>query len=171
MSATTERRTRSGEFISYLFRLCNQDKGSAARLRRAANPATEYQSWEVLGSFGIRLDNDVERRVHALIAAGLANSRAEKNGTLTLGRAIALSFPEGNASDQARARLRRLLACDSAQEACLILRPLLTLVQSRVPSALDYERLLNDLLWFSDKTKARWAQQFYTREAREENGL
>lgn len=120
MSTITERRTRSGEFISYLFRLCQQDKGAAARLRRAANPATEYQSWEVLGGFGIKLDNDTERRVHALIASALANSRAEKNGSLKLGKAIFDSYPKDNDSKQAKARLLRLLACDSAQEACLI---------------------------------------------------
>lgn len=168
MSVTMERAERNKKFISYLFEQCQKDKGFAARLRRASNPATEYQSWEILGRFGIDLENGYERRVFALVAAALANSRAEQNGVLTLGRAIALSFPDGNKSDQAATRLRRLLACDSSSEVCSVLRTLMTLVQSRVSQTLDYEQLLNDLLWFSDRTKARWAQQFYARATLED---
>jgi CRISPR system Cascade subunit CasB len=62
--------------------------------------------------------------------------------------------------------LRRLLACDSVPDACRILRPLLSLIESRGISGLDYAGLLNDLLWFSHddsqtRIKARWAQKFY----------
>jgi len=163
MSVTMKRVERNKKFISYLFEQCQKDKGFAARLRRANKPTTEYQCWDALGRFGIDLENSYEREVFAFVAAALANSRAEQNGVLTLGRAIALSFPDGNKSDQAVARLRRLLACDSSSEVCSVLRPVLTLVQSRVSQTLDYEQLLNDLLWFSDRTKARWAQQFYAR--------
>ena len=38
---------------------------------------------------------------------------------------------EAKDSDQAKAKLRRLLACDSAEEACRILRPLFSLINSR----------------------------------------
>ena len=173
MSTLTEPQTRSGAFIHYLFEHCQHDKGFAARLRRASNPATEYQSWEILGRFGINLENDAERRVYGLVSAALANSRAQTNGSLKLGQAIALSFPDGSNSDQAKARLRRLLACESVEEVCRILRPLLSLIQSRVSQPLDYENLLNDLLFFNrggERVRARWAQQFYASEPKGEGG-
>lgn len=169
--SATDRRLRSSAFISYLISHCEKDKGFAARLRRADNPATEYQCWEALGRFGVNLEDDAERRVYALVAAALSRAKVDRNGQLTLGEAIARSFVDGNASDQANARLRRLLACDSTQELCLILRPLLGLIESRVSLTLDYERLLGELLRFSyarESVKTRWAQQFYSKNTDED---
>ena len=124
-----------------------------------------------MGAFGIDLENKHERQVYALVAAALANSRADQNGLLGLGKAIALSYPDDNEDKQAIARLRRLLACDSVSEVCLVLRPLLSLIQSRVTQPLDYEQLLSDLLWFGERTRARWAQQFFARTQPEDPSL
>ncbi len=162
----TQPQTHSESFVGHLFQRCIQDKGFAARLRRADNPATEFQSWDTLAAFGVNLDYAPERQPFALIAAAVARSQKPANGTLNLGKAIALCYDEGNQSDQAKARLRRLLACDQVEELCRILRPLLSLIQSRVSQPLDYVRLLNELRWFgrsAQQTKARWAQQFYGR--------
>ncbi|MFK3659853.1 type I-E CRISPR-associated protein Cse2/CasB [Scandinavium sp. NPDC088450] len=164
------RNTHHQPLIHYVFERCQQDKGFAARLRRANNPATEYQCWELLGRFGLDLEHETKRRAHALVVAAVATSRAEKNGTLTLGKAIAESFPEGSQSDQAKSRLNRLLACDTVAEVCQILRPLLSLIQSRVTVPLDYERLLSELTDFGynkDRIRARWAQQFYASNKQE----
>lgn len=82
------------------------------------------------------------------------------------GAAIAGCYPEGNQSEQAKARLRRLLACTSTSEACRILRPLLALMASRSVTP-DFAGLLNELQWFSgssrERIRARWAQEFYRR--------
>uniref|UniRef100_A0A3B0LU27 CRISPR-associated protein Cse2 n=1 Tax=Arsenophonus endosymbiont of Trialeurodes vaporariorum TaxID=235567 RepID=A0A3B0LU27_9GAMM len=86
------------------------------------------------------------------------------NGELKIGQAIACAFKEGNQSEQAKARLRLLLACEDTEETCRILRPLLSLIQSRVKQSLDYAALLEDLFWFHENAsskKARWVQQFY----------
>jgi len=171
MSARADHYDRNKKFINYLFERSQKDKGFAARLRRANNPATEYQCWEIMGAFGIDLENKHERQVYALVAAALANSCADQNGLLGLGKAIALSYPDGNEDKQAIARLRRLLACDSVSEVCLVLRPLLSLIQSRVTQPLDYEQLLSDLLWFGERTRARWAQQFFARTQPEDPSL
>ncbi|HDX8386041.1 MULTISPECIES: type I-E CRISPR-associated protein Cse2/CasB [Aeromonas] len=156
--------SREVDFVAYLCQRCQKDKGFAARLRRADNPTTEYQSWDTLAAFGINLECAEERQPFALIAAAVARSDQACNGALPLGQAIALAFSEGRESDQAKARLRRLLACDDTEEVCRILRPLLTLIRSRVKQPLDYAALLVDLRWFhrsADRAKARWAQQFY----------
>jgi len=93
----------------------------------------------------------------------VSRSTQAANSNVRIGHAIACSFDDGNQSDQAKARLRRLLACKDTEEACHILRPLLRLIQSRVTQPLDYVALLEDLRWFHADTvcrKARWAQQF-----------
>lgn len=160
----TQSTNRSIAFVDYLFQRCQQDKGFAARMRRSDNPATEYQCWETLAAFNVKLEYANARLPFALIAAAVARSNQTENGVLRIGKAIACIFKEGNQSEQAKARLRRLLACEDTKEACRILRPLLRLMQSHVTRPLDYAALLEDLCEFhknSSGKKACWAQQFY----------
>ncbi|KAF0808017.1 crispr-associated Cse2 family protein [Alcanivorax xiamenensis] len=166
-SPATSGREQSWEqrFVETVIERCQNDKGLAARLRRADSPATEYQSWELLGWFGVDLEKDYERLPFVTIAAAIAKSKSERNGSLRLGQAIASCYKEGNKDDQAKARLRRLLACNDLAEVCRILRPVLTLVDSRVGQPLDYVRLLRQLRFFGfesgQRTKTQWAQEFY----------
>lgn len=157
-------------FVDYIIKRCQADNGLRAALKRADNPATEYQCWEVLAGFNINLEHDNQRIPYATIAAAIARTKAEKNGTIKIGQAIARCYEDGNASDQAKAKLRRLLACDSVPEVCRILRPLFSLIEAKGNIVLDYAALLNDLLWFShdesqNRIKARWAQDFYGKPA------
>ena len=163
---TVPPRGKSLSFVDYIINRSKADNGLRAALKRADNPATEYQSWEVLAGFHINLEYENQRLPYAAIAAAVARSKVEKNGTVKIGQAIARCYEDGNASDQAKARLRRLLACDSVPEACRILRPLFGLIEAKGNIALDYAGLLKDLLWFNHdesqiRIKARWAQDFY----------
>lgn len=167
---TDSPRSKRLAFVDYIINRCQADNGLRAALKRADNPATEYQSWEVLAAFQINLEHENQRLPYATIAAAIARTKAEKNGTVKIGQAIARCYKDGNASDQAKAKLRRLLACDSVPEACRILRPLFSLIESRGNIVLDYASLLDDLLWFSHddsqlRIKARWAQDFYGKPA------
>jgi CRISPR system Cascade subunit CasB len=156
--------SRDQRFVEAILQRCAKDKGQAARLRRADNPATEYQSWEVLGALGIDLERDYQRLPFVTVAAAIAKSKATTNGKLSLGRAIAGCYEDGRESSQAKARLRRLLACDELAEACRILRPILTLIDSKTGQPLDFVRLLRQLRNFPFHTqsiKAQWAQEFY----------
>lgn len=159
-------RSKSLAFVDYIINRCQADNGLRAALKRADNPATAYQSWEVLAGFHINLEYENQRLPYATIGAAIARTKAVRNGTAKIGQAIARCYEDGNASDQAKAKLRRLLACDSVAEACRILRPLFSLIEAKGNSALDYARLLDDLLWFDHDDsqtpiKARWAQGFY----------
>lgn len=167
--------SREASFAAFLINRCQGDKGLAARLRRADNPATEYQSWETLANW-VDLENEVQRLPYSTVAAAIARSNTTANGSLTLGRAIAACFDDGNQDDQAKARLRRLLACDELPELCRLLRPVLTLVESRVGQSFDYARLLKQLNDFGraaasgndqwlQRIKAQWAQEFYGHKA------
>lgn|SRR5690554_3083590 len=162
---------REASFVARVIKRCGEDKGLAARLRRADNPATEYQSWEFLADCGIKLDYAAERLPFATVAAYIAKAKLQANGSQSLGRAIAACFEDGSQSDQAKARLRRLLACDEPGELCRILRPLLTLIDSR-GQTLDCTCLLKQLRQFASAAhkgddlwlqniKAQWAQEFY----------
>ena len=156
--------TREERFVAAIIRHCQQNKGTAARLRRADNPATEYQSWEFLAAFGIDLENDRERLPFLTVAATIARQKAEHNGQAPLGRALALCYDDKQNSDQGKAKLRRLLACQDLTEVVRHLRPTLALIQSKKTPPLDYQRLLKQLRQFSfepQRIKAQWAQEFY----------
>jgi len=164
-SITGYEMTREQRFVEAVIKKCQEDKGTSARLKRADNPALEYQSWDLLGSFGINLEKEYERLPYVTVAASIAKSKANKNGTLRLGQAIARCYGDGNRDNQAKARLRRLLACTDLPEVCRILRPILTLIDSRVGQPIDFERLLKQLRHFhfdsGARVKAQWAQEFY----------
>ena len=152
-------------FVCSVIQRCQVDKGLAARLRRADNLATEYQSWDLLASLGVDLEKDYQRLPFATVAASIAKAKTERNGALTLGRAIASCYEEGRDSSQAKTRLRRLLACDDLPELCRILRPLFSLIDSKAGRPLDFIRLLKQLRRFpfnNHQVKAQWAQDFYS---------
>ena len=159
-----KKKSNEQRFVEAVIERCQKDKGMAARLRRADNPATEYQSWELLGSMnylGVDLEKDYKRLPYVTVAAVIARSKAEHNGKLTLGKAILACYENDRESDQAKTRLRRLLACDELSEVCRLLRPVLTLIDSKVSQPLDYIRLLKQLKFFGTRTKTQWAQEFY----------
>ena len=160
--------SRDQRFVEAILQRCAKDKGLAARLRRADNPATEYQSCEVLGALGIDLERDYQRLPYVTVAAAIATPKAAANGKLALGRAIASCYDDGRENSQAKARLRRLLACDELAEACRILRPILALIDSKVGQPIDFVRLLGQLRNFPyhpQSIKAQWAQEFYGQAA------
>ena len=167
-------KSRDQRFVETVIERCQNDKGLAARLRRADNPATEYQCWELLGWFGVDLEKEYERQPFVTVAAAVAKSKSERNGTLALGKALAACYDDGRESSQAKARLRRLLACHELPEVCRILRPILTLVDSKVGQPLDYVRLLRQLRFFGfesgQRTKTQWAQEFYGQPVDAEKG-
>jgi CRISPR system Cascade subunit CasB len=177
MDAATEKpkSTREERFVTSVIKRCQEDKGLAARLRRGDNPATEYQSWELLASLGVDLEKDYERLPFVTLAAAIAKTKAEHNGRLSLGRAIAACYEDGRDSNQAKARLRRLLACEDTPEACRILRSLFSLIDSKANQPLDFVRLLKQLRRFSfddarTQIKAQWAQEFYGQPAQSQVG-
>lgn len=151
-------------FVNGVITQCQANKGLAARLRRADNPATEYQSWEFLASYGIDLENERRRLPFITVAAAIAKAKLEHPGSQTLGQALAACYENGRDSDPAKARLRRLLACEDLPEVCRILRPLFSLVTSKSTQPLDYTRILKQLRRFpfnGTQVKAQWAQEFY----------
>lgn len=157
-------KTKGKAFVEYIIKRLPTDNAFGARLRRADNRATEYQSWEYLVKW-CDIEKPWERLPFALVAAALAKAKPKTIGHIGIGKGISHCYDDRQNSDAAKAKLRRLLACNSTEEAVLVLRPLLSLVQSKGVS-LDYGKLLDELQWFGthgEKQKLRWANDFYGR--------
>lgn len=184
-----ENKTKSKEefFVeTVLEKLKGPDTSFGAALRRADNPDTEHHCWEFLCQGRGRKQDpwcDItkkwECKPYVLIGAALAKAKPDKDGDLGIGKAIARCYSdEGMANDNkyraAKAKLHRLLACRTAEEACDILRPLLGLINSR-QIHLNYAGLLKDLLsplkysneYFNEYIKAKWAKDFYYKKEEE----
>lgn len=164
LNQSREQDYREMRFVTAVIERTSKDKGLAASLRRADNPGTEYQSWEFLASMGVDLEREHQRLAFAMIAAAIAKAKVDCNGQIRLGAAIAKCYEDGADSTQAKARLRRLLACDDCLEVCRVLRPVFSLISSKVKQPIDYARILKQLIRFhfsSGEVKAQWAQEFY----------
>ncbi|KGQ70068.1 hypothetical protein OA57_08380 [Chelonobacter oris] len=161
-------KVKTDGFIQYIIQNCAKDKGFAALVKRADNPNTEYYSWEILARF-IDLTDDYKRLPYAYIAAAIADGKIQQNGTQSIGRILAKCYDgtngAGNQEEQAKLRLRRLLACQNSVEASNVLRGLLSLIRAKnLADQLDYAELLKNLIYFNDSVKARWATAFYRSE-------
>jgi len=164
-----KKNSRGAAFVAFVLKRLAQDNAFGAALRRADNPATEYQSWEYLASW-CDLDNTYERTCFATAAAGLGRAKQSIGTPYSIGSAIARSYKDGNQDDSAKRKLRRLLACDTSAEACQWVRPLLRLAESR-GVRINYGRLLDDLLYFGTKVKERWAMDFYGRKEEKDDSI
>lgn len=152
---------------------CKEDNAFLAAFKRADNPATEYQCWEYLAWLGIDLEKSRLRLPYVTVLSAAARAKPDKDGYLDIGSAIARCYDDGNANDQAKAKLRRLLACNSLEEICSVIRPLFSLISSKgVP--VFYGNVLNDLVWFDNdplRTKTRWAQGFFGKPRSDEEAI
>jgi CRISPR system Cascade subunit CasB len=167
--------TKEAYFVNSVF-LAKANNGLKAKLKRADIPSMAYQSWEFLLSHRINLEYEDERQSAALIAAAIAKSDAAGNGTLSLGQALADAFKgdTNNVEEDSPAsqRLRRLIACSSVEELLQVLRPILQLIDGRLPgNHLDYSRLLRQLWNFhwenqQERIKIEWTREFYGRKGK-----
>ncbi len=153
--------SREEKFVATVLTKCAIDNGYAARLRRASNPDTEYQSYDILAKFQVNLEKDYERLPFALIGASLASLQSLQDGKASLGKALKSCFDDG---EQGELRLRRILACQSQEELCRILRPMLAFMANKATSPLCHSRLLKEMLRFTfhaQRIKLSWAQDYY----------
>ena len=71
------RTSREERFVKEVLQQIHGDKGLSARLRRADNPDTEYQSWELLARYGINLEWESQRLPYTTIVAALARTKED----------------------------------------------------------------------------------------------
>lgn len=158
-----KKESKQQRYVNSIIERMKKDTAMTAALKRADNPATEYRAWEYFSNYNVNIENAKERIPYATISASLARAKITIDGTLSIGTALAFSGKEGNQDDQSKTKLRRLLACDTIEEVCKVLRPILSLLVSRNIN-ISYGILLNEICWFEhdpQKTKAKWAQSFF----------
>jgi len=161
------KQSRGTNFVAYILSRMEESSAVGAALRKADNPSTEYQSWEYLANW-CDLSNSNERACFATIASGVARAKKNNSEVTSIGRTIAYCYPDGNQDESAKRKLRRLLACDNAVEACQWCRPIIRLAESRGVS-MNFGKLLDDLLYFGSRAKERWAMDFYSKAKEEKN--
>src|SRR3954454_17967514 len=86
---TDSPRGKSLAFVDYIINRCQADNGLRAALKRADNPATEYQSWEVLAGFHLNLEYENQRLPHAATFVAIARPSLDKSLRRKLGQVFA----------------------------------------------------------------------------------
>jgi CRISPR system Cascade subunit CasB len=130
------------------------DRGAMAQLRCALSPARRNRAWPLLGELDAIGDTVVET------IAGLYATHPEETQTGAIGSLCRqLSAEHGTFEG----RFRRLLSCSTREEVCEHLRPIVTTAKSK-GRAVNYWQLFVDLQYWGDKTRVRWAREFWGRE-------
>ena len=157
--------TRTERFVESVISRIKKDNGFRAAMTRADHESTAPQAWRFLLDLGnVDLGNEPERLAFALIGAAIARERTESNGKQSLGQALYYCKADPKEEDSSiERRLRRILACEDRLELITVLRQTIWFMQRSEKVSLDYERLLSDVLYFSERTKVRWAQDYYGR--------
>jgi CRISPR system Cascade subunit CasB len=162
---------KNKQFVEYVIRMVKSGsgKGFAAKLKKADNDSTEYQSWEILARW-VDLRFEKDRRSYGFIGASIARTKPESDGKLSLGEALYAVYKlRGNSTEPehspSAARLKRLLSCRDALELLGVLRSTMRLIETN-GIAISYTKLLNAILWFDtdrgrERVRAKWAQDFF----------
>lgn len=166
------KKTNEEKIINHFFESVHSKTGTAMRavFKKAHNPDTEYQCWEYLAKYRVNIESSKERLPYITVFSSIANSDKSTDGSLGFGKALMVAYDSDRESEPARARLRRVLACDSTVEVCTILRSILRFITGK-GIGISYASLLKDLKNFDivpEKVKAKWAQQFYEIKQKED---
>ena len=165
---------KSVNFVTYVVNQINDDrgKGFGAKLRKADNENTEYQSWEILSNW-VNLEWEINRKAYGMVSASLARMKPKMNGSVSLGEALRRVHLKNKGSEDlekssSALRLRRILSCKETEELIEILKPVVRYLESN-DILLDYARLLDEILWFNhdtsrERTRARWARDFFKKK-------
>ena len=139
-----------------------EDRGYVAELRRGLSADTDHRAWKHIAPW-CDLTNDRQRHICTTVMAGYASHQDHKtagNMGETL-RQIATGGQGQGGLESFEARLRRILTCRSAQEACVLVAPLIRAAANKgVP--IDFVQLYTDLTFWGDRVKVRWASSYWS---------
>lgn len=150
-------------FVGHVIAKIKVDLGYRAVMSHADNPNQESLAWEHLIAY-CDIGKEDERKAYALVGAAIARNRPQHDGNLSIGSAFRYLVPNSDkkAEDREMTRLRRLLSCDSREELIQVVRPVLSYLSSR-GTPICYRKLLQDIRYWGENTKIRWAQDFFYR--------
>ena len=153
-----------GPFFDYLKRYAS-DRGALANLRGALSEARRANAWPLLGGFqhGAAIGKSAFEKVAGLWASDPDTSPTNGNFGATLARLKT----DHNSFE---GRFKRLLTCDKEEIVDRVV-PVVRAAQAK-GVAVNYPRLLSDLLCWNDKVQVEWARAFWSgaTEAPEQEG-
>ncbi len=158
-------------FVKHIIDLYKRDKKAEVDLKKGDNKNLSYKSWQHLIKFNIDIENDKDRIVYGLIATNIVKNKLDKDGKDSIGIALSKCYENKNQDNkddnQGEVKLMRLLACDSYYELCQVLKYYLPFIEEKAKGILSYSILLKDILYFNEKTKAKWASDFFKKAKKE----
>lgn len=136
-----------------------EDRGGRAELRRCASPAevaftAPYH--RLLHWLGSRLGDQDARRV-AVVAQVLAHVEAEPGEGVTVARRMGGSKADGQSAVVNDVRFRQLLRTVDADE---LARELVRVIR-KLDRTAPVEQLARDVMVWDERTRARWARDYY----------
>ena len=139
-----------------------EDRGLMADLRRGFSSATADRAWPYLARW-CDLTHDRQRVIYQTVAAGFAtNPETTTEGNMgdTM-RALATGkVPGEDGLKTFEARFRRFLSCDTISDVSQRLPTVIRATQARgIP--INHRRLLEDLHYWGDRVKIRWAGAYW----------
>lgn len=154
-------------FVAEVIRLSKKEPAFRSAMRRADNPVTESFAWEHLVTW-CDISKDWERLPFALIGSAVANELPDSDGKANLGELLRKCCTSDDDREREKRRFRRILSCESIQELCIVLRPILKYLQSNSSVPIGYAGLLTDILYFNERVKLRWAESFFGNKLEEQ---
>lgn len=151
--------SKAENFVTYAIKITGEDKQASAAMKCADNPNLSYKAWEYLAQF-INIDKELELVPYSLIGANIAKNKITKDGEEGLGKALRNCYGK-EGEDQAKTKLMRILSCQETIELCSVLHYYIPFIESKYPGKLSYSRLLQDIIYFNNKIKTRWAADFF----------
>lgn len=153
-----ERQKKVGAFIRFLKKTSKTDNRAVlADLRRGFSKATEKRAWRHIGAY-CDLDNEKERVIFQTVAACYAtnplNDPDKESNFGTSIRQLKKEFPSLETTFQ------RLLNCRRPEDVCKRLQSIVLAMKAK-GIAVNWKRLMRDLLYWNNRAKERWAAQFW----------
>lgn len=167
---------KSKENIVGFLRRYRDNRGAMASLRYLLKPGAKMRGWQIIGKINGIGDRTVET------IAGLYSFHPEEkiDSKYNFGdacRSLAISRKKDNDSNKDEntvnqspfdCRFRRLLSCDTREELCTQLPDIVRgLKTAEIP--VNYESLYDDIKYWSEKVRERWAIHYWSDRKEEED--
>lgn len=152
----------------------HKDRGTLADLRHGFSKATEHRAWPHLAAAGCDLERDRDRLIWQTVAAGFAtfatlegtSPKAGNMGTTLHAIATDGRTDKKEALKSFDGRFCRLLTCHTAEEVCERLPGILRTAKQK-GIGVDFRQLWEDLNYWGERTKVRWASAYWGAKAQE----
>ena len=147
--------SREDRYIEQVFKRGEVDSGFRAIMKHADNEAFEWKTWAFLKDYVYPLSDCNLRKAYAIVGSAVAKSHQKQNGSIGLGKAIALTM-KGLSENEKKypPRLMKILSVDEPDDLLDIMRMTFPYFQGK-GIQLDFSSILRDLVGFVQNEERR----------------